>query len=133
MKNIIYEFIIEYVAYYKKTKEEKQKISKVFDFPEDNEIKRILNVIETSNPESYANILALDDQGVLFEYLEFLLRYYDKKKSLKLKTLKLSMLTKIPVLSIRRIENLQNIPSFETMNAIAKAVNVKVYLKRDFD
>lgn len=133
MKSIIYEFITEYVAYYKQAKEEKQKVSKVYDFPEDIELKRILNVIETSNPESYANILGLDDQGILFEYLEFLLRYYDKKKTLKLKTLKLSMLTKIPVLSIRRIENLQNIPSFETMSVIAKAVNVKVYLKRNFD
>ena len=89
----------------------------------------MLNIFRASDLDAYTTILKIDGDNVLYEYLNLVLSYYDKKKTLKISSSKLASLTGIPILSIRRFENLQHIPSLKMVCVIAKSVNMTVILK----
>ena len=124
MKDSIYTFISEYVYYYEESKKYKIVVPKIVAFPENSEVKRILNLLKDGDSDVYNTILKLDQDDILYEYLKFLIKYYDKKKLLRMRSSQIAQITKIPMLSIRKFENLQHIPSLKMMLVIAKSVNL---------
>ena len=124
MKDSIYKFIKEYVSYCKESIKYKLGVPELAEFPENSEIKRMLEELRLSDSNAYATIFRLDKDEVLYEYLKFALKYYDSKKMLRISSLKLAKLTEIPLLTIRRFENLQHIASFKMICVLAKSVNL---------
>ena len=124
MKDSIYKFIKEYVSYCEESIKYKLGVPELVEFPENSEIKRMLEELRLSDSNAYATIFKLDKDEVLYEYLKFALKYYDSKKMLRISSLKLAKLTEIPLLTIRRFENLQHIASFKMICVFAKSVNL---------
>ena len=126
MKDNIYKFINEYVYYCEESIKYKLDIPDIFEFPENSEIKRMLKELRVTDADAYTSICRLDKDEVLYEYLKFVLKYYDRKKMLRISSLRLAELTEIPILTIRRFENLHHIASFKMICVMAKTVNLKL-------
>lgn len=126
MKDNIYKFINEYVSYCEESISYKLGVPNIFEFPENSEIKRMLDELRVTDADAYTSIFRLDKDEVLYEYLKFVLKYYDSKKMLRISSLRLEKLTEIPILTIRRFENLQHIASFKMICVLAKSVNLKL-------
>ena len=123
MKDNIYEFVKEYVSYYETAKKYKLSVEKVIEC---GKFKWMMEEIRLNDAESYIVILRLEDDGVLYEYLKIMLKYYENRQLLRISMQKVAELTKVPIVTIRRFENLKHIASFKLICNLAKAVNLKL-------
>ena len=129
MKRTIYNFIVQYCSYFSKKESPKITIDKILCSRNNlnlTEISTLLKKIQKEDYDVFENILVWDKEDILFDYLQILKRYIIRKESLKISIVEISRESDIPVSTIKRIEGLHNIASFNTLRKILKTVGLKI-------
>lgn len=130
MKRSTYNFVSKYCSYFSKKDFSKITINEILlcssDNPNIEEISKAIRIIQVEDADVFKNILKWDNEGILFDHLQIIKMYNDRKKSLKLSIAEISRRTGVAVSTIKRIEGLRKMPKLNSLLKMLRAVDLKI-------
>ena len=128
MKNSVRRFIYNYVESFASNNNYPLKIEEIIDIKDGAmlELSNTLKILKKEDPDVYENILALDKDGLLLDYLQIIYNFDKKRRNLLLSMAKISRQSGICISTLKRIEGLHSIPTVRVLMNILKTVNLKL-------
>lgn len=130
MKRSIYDFVSKYCSYFSKKGFPKKSITEILLYSSNNpnieEISKVMRIIQVEDVDVFKNILKWDNEGILFDHLQIIKMYCDRRKLLKLSIAEISSRTGIADSTIKRIEGLHKMPKLNNLLKMLRAVDLKI-------